>query len=67
MGDSSSRVGPRSQLSEFRWYPRGSLQDGGRDGDLYELPSYQSSQATLKHPDSDARNLTGHGKSATFH
>ncbi|KAJ5128292.1 hypothetical protein N7448_002010 [Penicillium atrosanguineum] len=35
-------------------------------GDLYELPSYQSSQATLKHSDSDKRNLTGNDKSAEF-
>ncbi|KAJ5681405.1 uncharacterized protein N7477_001345 [Penicillium maclennaniae] len=34
--------------------------------DLYELPSYQSSQATLKYPETDERNLTGNDKPTSF-
>jgi hypothetical protein len=33
--------------------------------ELYDLPSYESSQATLKHPESDERNLTGNDKPAS--
>lgn len=58
--------GPYARGASSAGHEPGAASKGDAYGNLYELPSYQSSQATLKHPESDERNLTGHNKPATF-